>query len=138
MDPSRRRLLQGVVAITVAGTTPIRWVTPLIAAPPAGAGPWFTRASYSSLVGSSFFVKPGTGPTASLRLDAVGDITALSAERDAAPDGRFSLLFTSASVFAQGTYLVRHPTLGSANLFVVPVGAKSARQRYEVVVNRLT
>lgn len=137
MDLSRRRLLQGAMAMTVASTAPIRWVGPVYAAPPAGAGSWFTRASYASLVGSSFSVKTGTGPTASLRLAHVGDITAPSADQRGA-DGRFSLLFTSASTFVQGTYLVRHPTLGSADLFVVPVGAKSSSQRYEVVVNRLT
>lgn len=136
MDLSRRRVLRGVVGLTIAAVTPIRWVAPAVAAPAAGG--WFSKGSYPPLVGSTFFVTTGNGVTASLRLAAVGDITAGSLKRRSAPsDGRFSLQFTSSSAFAQGTYLVRHASLGSINLFVVPVGGGGATQQYEVIVNRL-
>lgn len=137
MDLSRRRVLQGIVATTVATATPIRWLGAAHAAP-AGAGGWFSKASYPPLVGSVFYVTAPTG-TASLKLTAVEDLDPPSPkQRSAPPDGRFSLLFTSASSFGQGTYLVRHPTLGSANLFVVLVSGKTMTpQRYQVIVNRM-
>lgn len=137
MDLSRRRVLQGVVGVTVATTTPIRWLGAAHAAP-AGAGGWFSKASYPPLVGTTFFVTTAAG-TASLKLTAVEDLPPASPKQRSAPaDGRFSLLFTSASSFVQGTYPVRHSTLGAANLFVVPVSGKAATpQRYELIVNRL-
>jgi hypothetical protein len=138
MDLSRRRMLQGVVGVTVAAATPIRWLGAAHAAP-AGAGGWFSKASYAGLVGSTFFVTTPSG-TASLTLTAVENLDPPSPKQRSAPaDGRFSLLFTSASSFVQGTYLVRHSALGSANLFMVPVsGTAATPQRYELIVNRLT
>ena len=138
MDLSRRRVLQGVVWVTVAAATPIRWLGAAQAAP-AGAGGWFSKTSYPPLVGTTFYVTTPAG-TASLKLVAVEDLPPASAKQRSAPaDGRFSLLFSSASTFAQGTYLVRHAALGSANLFVVPVSSQAATpQRYELIVNRLT
>src|SRR5687767_4256408 len=110
MGLSRRRVLQGVVAVTVASATPIRWLGSAQAAP-AGAGGWFSKASYQPLVGTTFYVTTPAG-TASLTLTAVEDLAAPSAKQRSAPaDGRFSLLFASASTFVQGTYLVRHPSL---------------------------
>jgi hypothetical protein len=138
MDLSRRRLLQGAVAMTVASTSPVRWLGTAHAAP-AGAGGWFSKASYPPLVGSTFSVTTATG-TASLKLTAVEDLDPPSPKQRSAPaDGRFSLLFTSASSFVQGTYLVRHPALGSSNLFVVLVSpATVTPRRYQVIVNRMT
>jgi hypothetical protein len=129
MDLPRRRVLRGIFGMTVASATPIRWIAPAVAA--TGAGGWLSKASYPPLVGSTFAVTTGTGTTASLRLLAIRDIGG------APSDGRFSLLFVSASAFVQGTYPVRQKRLGEANLFVVPVGGHSAPQKYEVIVNRL-
>jgi hypothetical protein len=137
MGLSRRRVLQGVVGLTVATSTPIRWLGTAFAAPAAGG--WFSKASYPPLVGTTFFVTTKTG-TASLKLTTVEDLGPPSAKQRSAPaDGRFSLLFTSASSFVQGTYLVRHPALGSANIFVVLVsGRTTTPRRYQVIVNRMT
>lgn len=129
MDLPRRRVLQGIFGLTVASASPIRWIAPAIAAPSAGG--WLSKASYPPLVGSTFVVVTGRGTTASLSLAAVRDIGGVPS------DGRFSLLFVSASAFVQGTYAIRQKRLGEANLFVVPVGGKSAPQKYEVIVNRL-
>lgn len=129
MDLPRRRVLQGIVGLTIASASPIRWIAPAIAAPSAGG--WLSKASYPPLVGSTFVVITGRGTTASLSLTAIRDIA------NAPSDGRFSLLFVSATAFVQGTYPVRQKKLGEANLFIVPVGTKSAAQRYEVIVNRL-
>ena len=129
MDLPRRRVLQGIVGLTVASASPIRWIAPATAAPAAGG--WLSKASYPPLVGSTFLVTTGPGRTAPLSLTAIRDIAS------APSDGRFSLLFVSASAFVQGTYPVRQKRLGEANLFVVPVGGRSAMQKYEVIVNRL-
>jgi hypothetical protein len=49
--------------------------------------------------------------------------------------GAFSLLFLSAPgpILPQGIYAMAHPTLGTLELFIVPLGPKDGQNRYEVV-----
>ncbi len=141
MGLSRRRLLQGGAALALSAAAPLRWVAAAGAAPgkTTTVDPWFSRLTYTPLLKTSFAVQVGGGQTAALVLAGVGDIAPPSAkQRNAPPDGRFSLLFTSATSFVQGTYVIHHSALGSSSLFVVPVGGKRTLQSYEVIVNRLT
>ena len=86
------------------------------------------------LVGSTFTAGAG----ALMMLTAIRDLTPQPVkERGNVSDGRFSLLFTSASVMAQGTRTLGHPTMGESALFVVPVGTRTTPATYEVIVNRL-
>jgi hypothetical protein len=51
----------------------------------------------------------------------------------------FSLSFEAAArhPLAQGTYAVRHPWLGSFDLFVVPVGRPGPGRSYQAVISHL-
>jgi hypothetical protein len=138
MGMSRRRLLQGSVALALSGLAPVRWVAAAGAAPGKNAGDatsWLSRSTYGPLVGTPFTFT-GTGTAATLTLVGVGDGPGQPGIGGAA-EGRFSLLFTSPSNLPQGTWQVRHATLGTSALFVAPVGQPASVRSYEVVVNRL-
>ncbi len=55
-------------------------------------------------------------------------------------DDSFSAQFSgpAGQDIPQGTYSFRHPTLGSFDAFLVPVGIPGPRQSYELIVNRAT
>ena len=135
MDLSRRRMLQGILALAVTATTSLRWVAAADAAPAKSATSpsWFSRWSYVSLVGTPFTVG-----TAALTLTAIRDLTPQPVkERGNVSDGRFSLLFASPSALPQGTRTVHHGALGETALFVGPVRPPSSPRAYEVIVKRL-
>src|SRR3954452_6625293 len=141
MDLSRRRMLQAMLAAGVAAAAPLRWGAPAGAAA-AGKGTtgasWLSRSSFLPLVGAPFRVATGrTGPT--LTLPAIRDLTPQPVkERANVADGRFSLLFTSGVVMAQGMKALHHDALGDASLFVTPIGARGTSSNdYELIVNRL-
>ena len=134
MDLSRRRMLQGIVALAVTAGTPLRWVARAEAAQGRGTATtstttssWLSRSTYVPLVGTTF-----TTGRAAMTLSAIRDLPSQPAS-----EGRFSLLFTSGSSFAQGTRTVAHTALGQTELFVVPIGPVSSPRSYEVIVNRL-
>ena len=134
MDLSRRRVLQGIVALAVTAGTPLRWVARAEAAQGRGTATtsttttaWLSRSSYVPLVGTTF-----TAGRAAMTLTAIRDLPSQPAS-----EGRFSLLLTSASALTQGTKTITHPSLGQTELFVVPVGPVSTPRSYEVIVNRL-
>lgn len=135
MDLSRRRVLQGVVAMTVASATPLRWAGAAQAAPGAVVGTsWFSRSSYRHLVGTRFLA----GSSAVLTLQAVGDLTPQPVkEKGNVADGRFSLIFTSSTVLSEGIRTFAHAALGTCPLFVSPVGPAGPVRSYEVIVNRV-
>ena len=138
MGVSRRRLLQGGLAVVVAGAAPVRLAGGAAAAQNNGnvTASWFSRTSYTPLVGTAFGVTVGQS-TAALTLASVSDITSPGKKQTRSPEGQFSLVFTGSAGVEQGTYPIQHAALGSSALFVVPIGAKGATQRYEVIVNRL-
>src|SRR4051812_26346751 len=49
--------------------------------------------------------------------------------------GAFSLVFASppGPVLAQGTYPVNHATLGTLDIFIVPLGPKNGINQYQVI-----
>lgn len=95
---------------------------------------WFDADDFSALVGDPFEVALPDGAALALALDEV-------AVRDAAggtgPDGaerrQFSLLFSGPAtpVLEQATWTVRHAGLGELALFLVPLGPRTERMRYE-------
>jgi hypothetical protein len=140
MGLSRRKLLQGGVALGVSCAAPVRWVGMAVAAPLKGAvaPSWLNRSSFVALVNTPFRVTTGSNRSASLTLTAIGDLTRQPGQQGVLDsEGRFSLVFTSAATVAQGTYPVHHDVLGDSTFFIVPVGPKAAPLRYEVIVNRL-
>lgn len=95
---------------------------------------WFDADDFSALVDDAFDVVLPDGAVLALTLDEV-------AVRDAAggtgPDGtqrrQFSLLFTgpASPALEQATWTVRHAGLGETALFLVPLGPRADRMRYE-------
>ena len=50
---------------------------------------------------------------------------------------RFSLIFESSDpLLSQATYTLKHPTIGSQDLFLVPIHGDDKCFQYEAVINR--
>jgi hypothetical protein len=100
-----------------------------------------TAGRFAALVRTAFRVTAEPGPEADLTLVSVtarriGGPETVSAE---SPDAAsFALLFDGpvGQPLAQRTYRFQHDTLGSFDLFIVPVGADRGRRQYEAVFNR--
>jgi hypothetical protein len=109
---TRRSLLQtggGAALIALIGVGP--WSTAKALAAD-DAPPYLRRSSYLPLVGDSF-----TAGSVRLRLDEVsGEL-----------EDVFGLIFSGAQL-EQGIHELRHPQLGSFELFIAPVGAATDRQ----------
>ena len=75
------------------------------------------------------------GTAVSLTLTSVDVMDA----RHSRPGARlgFSLIFSGPPepFFPQGTYSLRHETLGALEMFMVPLGPIENRHRYEIVFN---
>ncbi len=67
------------------------------------------------------------------------ELVEVTERNDAPAFEQFSLVFRGAMtpVFPQRTYRVEHETLGSIDLFLVPIGPDAAGMRYQAVFNRL-
>jgi hypothetical protein len=90
------------------------------------------RASYGGRVGDDFEVGPPRGRLSTLRLDHVIDLVGLEGRDDA-----FGLVFSGPRGIGSGTHKFRHPTLGTFELHISPVGPRRPRgQEYEAIVNR--
>lgn len=96
----------------------------------------FTVETFEVLLGQPFHLTvaapDGTAAVVPLRLER--------AERAAAPPGDrgrppFSLTFAGPADrrLLQGTYPLRHATLGAFDLFIVPIAAEAEVVRYEAV-----
>jgi hypothetical protein len=91
-----------------------------------------TRTTFAGHEGATFRIRDDGGEPASLTL------TEVSAAR---PEGDrpFSLVFNAAAdvMLQQGTYRLEHDTIGSFDLFLVPIrpDAASRQMRYEAIFN---
>jgi hypothetical protein len=92
----------------------------------------FTVDTFSPLVGSAFDVHLDSATR--LRLELIDAVSAGGAGATGRP---FSLLFRGpgAPLAVQQIYQVEHPTLGSFELFLVPVGPDEHGMCYEAVFN---
>ncbi|AIY18090.1 hypothetical protein GUY44_24715 [Pimelobacter simplex] len=95
---------------------------------------WFEADDFSALVGDPFEVVLPDGAVFALTLD---EVAVRDAVGGAGPDGtqrrQFSLLFSGPAtpVLEQATWTVRHAGLGETALFLVPIGPRDDRMRYE-------
>jgi hypothetical protein len=90
-----------------------------------------TAADFEPHVRDEFQIASPTGKIAvSLKLVEVHRLG-----RAVRPDGAFSLLFLSppGPIYPQGTYPLTHATLGTLDLFLVPLGPNDSGNRYEAV-----
>jgi hypothetical protein len=134
---TRRSLLRagaGAGAAAVIGVRP--WAA---AAAAAGAAPgYLTRSGYAGLEGTTFTVETGADPVM-LRLDSVADVAGAASRRSlAGSDDSFALTFSGpvGSPLDSGIHTLRHPRLGSFELFASPVDDPHESRTYEVVVDR--
>lgn len=94
---------------------------------------------WSSLTGTLFTLEPSQqGWSVTLRLDSVRDLGVRGKPGEYLPC--CSLVFSQQAPeqghAPQGIYRLRHPELGTQELFVVPLGpAAGARMTYEIILN---
>lgn len=125
---SRRTLLRAGAVAGVATAVAAE-------APSAGAveGLPLRFTDFRALVGTSFSVRDSSGRTRALELVEATVTPVVSAVPGAGEC--YALLFRGGrgARMRSGTYTLRHPALGSVDLFLHPVGPTRA---YEAVVNR--
>ncbi|MBC8001047.1 MAG: hypothetical protein H7X97_00550 [Opitutaceae bacterium] len=94
-------------------------------------------AQFANLLHSKFRVHGGAAQPVEVELV---EATPYETSRDTAPaqTGNFSLTFAGPQhpFLPQRTYLFEHETLGSGDLFIVPIGQDKRGYRYEAVFNR--
>ncbi|MEA2372988.1 MAG: hypothetical protein QOH12_3382 [Solirubrobacteraceae bacterium] len=125
---TRRRLLQAaaVTSVAMAGLDLLEGA----GAASSGVAAHLRRASFAPLTGQTL-----ASSVANLRLDEVADVA------DRALAGRDDVFVLRLSgpgrpALEQGLAELSHPQLGGFSMFVVPIDDPSARQRYEVTVDR--
>jgi hypothetical protein len=125
---TRRRLLQLGAAT---------WLTTFL-----GGGAGLARAAGLDFTAPAYLRRGAWAPLAGTAIGVAGTTLQLADVADlprlAGRDDAFRLEFTGAAdALAGGIHAFRHPTLGSASLFVSPVDSVVGRvQRYAVVVDR--
>jgi hypothetical protein len=133
---TRRSLLRvgaGAGAAVVIGVRP--WGAAAAAATPPGH---LTRSGYAGLEGTSFTVETGADPVV-LRLESIADVAGAATRRAlAGSEDSFALTFSGplGSPLDSGIHALRHPQLGSFELFASPVDQPEGSRKYEVVVDR--
>ena len=131
---TRRSLL---CAGASAGAAVALGVRPWAAAAAAGSG-YLTRSAYAGLEGTHFTVETGARPVV-LRLESVADVAGATSRRAlVGSDDAFALTFSGplADPLDSGIHTIRHPSLGSFELFSSPVDTPNGNQLYEIVVDR--
>jgi hypothetical protein len=126
-----RRSLLGAGALGAATVVGLR---PWVAAPAAAAPGHLLRSSYLGRVGEGFTVG-----SADLRLMSVDDLAGAAVEKSlVGSEDAFVLAFAGPldAALEGGTHSVRHPALGSFELFVSEVEQPRSERRYEAVIDR--
>lgn len=141
-DPglTRRRLVQagGAAAIgLMLGAVPASGA----AIAPSGTTPaYLRRSTYTRLKGTALTSTDASGAKVTLRLAEVADLARARSDKSlAGSDAAFALTLTGPrkTLLAGSMHELRHASLGSFSLFLVPVGRPTkTEQSYEVVVDR--
>jgi hypothetical protein len=95
-----------------------------------------TLGDFLPHTGGEFPMRLGDGRSTGLLLSEARSLGASPCRGDR--DESFALLFSSADPGAvpQGTYTLEHPTLGTLDIFLVPVGPSAdGRMQYEAIFN---
>ena len=93
----------------------------------------FSRDRFAEALGSLFILTAAGEKSVDLELAEVSELKKTKTQQ------AFSILFLVAEPFKveQGLYDLKHDTMGSMQLFLVPVGMKDGRLQLEAVFNLL-
>ena len=100
----------------------------------AAAGRHLVRSSYTGLSRRSFSVG-----SAELQLESISDVAGAALDASlAGSEDAFVLTFSGplAQSLESGTHSLRHPDLGTFELFISPITRPSTECRYEAVIDR--
>jgi hypothetical protein len=136
---TRRRIVQlggaAVAGLALGGAATARAAT-LLSTTPAH----LRRSSYARLKGTAFTASGAGGTKVTLRLAEVADLARARSDRSLkGSDAAFALALTGPgkALLAGSVHELRHASLGTFSLFLVPVGRPTkTEQSYEVVVDR--
>lgn len=105
----------------------------------AAAGPgYLSRSAYAGLEGTNFTVETGARPVM-LKLESVSDVAGAAGKRAlVGSEDAFALKFSGpmSAPLDSGIHTLRHPSLGSFELFSSPVDAPEDDRHYEIVIDR--
>ena len=96
----------------------------------------FTLATFADVLGDTFHVTDGA-QVIEMQVIAASAATLRSGERPTTPSGRepFSVVFGGPAepLLPQRIYRFEHDTLGTFELFIVPIGPGDSGMQYEAV-----
>jgi hypothetical protein len=98
----------------------------------------FTQATFAPLVGMRFRLRVNAATTVEVELIEALRLPVRPGRGGQAPKREpFSLVFRGPkeSVLPQGIYTVEQEALGTAGIFLVPIGPDDVGQRYEAIFN---
>jgi hypothetical protein len=137
---TRRRLVQAGGAAAVGLMLGAAPASGAAIALPGTTPAYLRRASYARLKGTALTTTGASGANVTLRLAEVADLARARVERSyVARDDAFSLTLTGprGAPLSGSVHELRHASLGTFSLFLVPVGRPTkTEQSYEVVVDR--
>ena len=93
----------------------------------------FDRDSFAAILGTGFKLEAAENKSVMVQLSEVTDLVAKRGARS------FSLIFMvpEGHRVEQGVYNLFHETLGSTQLFLVPIGTAKSQQQLQAVFNFL-
>ncbi len=148
MAQSRRKLLKAGAAASVAVLVPFpegqarepRASATVRGARRAAADPWPLRSTFAGLVGSTFYAREGSLKRLRLLLSEVDDLPSARTTGTVGFEESFAVRFRGpvGLPLRQGTYTLRHESLGELAVFLVPVERPSRTLAYEAIFNRQT
>lgn len=148
MSFSRRRFLRTGALVAAAASLPIKHVIADGSAKselglnhtPLDKRLFLSRETFASYLNTSFSFSHPEVPSATLKLIEVTDLTPEQGKRSARATGKecFAAIFRGSRTVSlrQETYKVTHASMGTFEMFIVPVGA-SREGLYEAIFNRL-
>lgn len=148
MAQSRRTLLKAGAAAGVAALVPFpegqarepRTAATARQARLAAADPWPLRSTFAGLVGSTFYAREGHLKRLRLLLSEVDDLPSARTTGTVGFEESFAVRFRGpvGLPLRQGTYTLRHASIGELAVFLVPVERPSKTLAYEAIFNRQT
>lgn len=148
MAQSRRKLLKAGAAASLVALVPfpegqareLRASAAVRKASRAAADPWPLRSTFAGLVGSTFYARAVSPKRLRLLLSEVDDLPSAKTAGTVGFEESFAVRFRGPAglPLRQGTYTLRHESLGELAVFLVPVDRPAKTLAYEAIFNRQT